>query len=143
MASTEPSADAEKILKRLKQGENFAELAREFSLSPDSEDGGSLGYFARGQLPVEFDRVLFRLPVGQVSDPVKSPYGYHLFLVERRRKAGLRPYAAVKDEIVEQLSQQREEEVFQAWLDNLQKQTRTTINWEQLNHTDDNTITNP
>ncbi len=124
--------DALKILARLHDGEDFAELARDYSLSPDSENGGSLGYFARGQLPEEFDKVLFKLPVRQVSNPVKSPYGYHLFLVERKRNAGLRPFAAVKDEIIELLSQEKEELVFQQWLDKLQKTTQTTVNWELL-----------
>jgi parvulin-like peptidyl-prolyl isomerase len=125
--------DALKVLTRLNKGENFAALAKEVSLSPDSEDGGSLGYFARGQLPKEFDQVLFKLPLRHVSDPVESPYGYHLFLVERRRNAGLRPYAAVKDEIITKLRQEKEEQVFHQWLDQLQKTTQITVDWDLLN----------
>ncbi|RLB78385.1 MAG: foldase, partial [Deltaproteobacteria bacterium] len=106
--------------------------AREYSQSPDRENGGALGYFSAGQLPAEFDAVLFKLPVKQVSTPVESPYGFHLFLVERRRKAGLRPYAAVKAEIATKLYQQKEETAFHLWLENLQKTTVTNINWELL-----------
>ena len=124
--------EANRILKLLKDGGDFATLAREHSQSPDRENGGALGYFPAGQLPVEFDDVLFKLPVRQVSDPVESPYGFHLFLVERKRKAGLRPYAAVKDEIVVKLHQQKEEVAFHLWLENLQKTTKTNINWELL-----------
>jgi len=124
--------DAENILKRLRNGENFADLARKYSLSPDREDGGNLGYFSQGQLPPEFDEVLFKLPTGRVSDPVESPYGVHLFLVERRRRAGIRPLAAVEDEIVAKLTQQREEEAFQHWLEELRDKTQVTINWELL-----------
>lgn len=120
------------VLKRFKGGEKFADLARQFSHSPDSEKGGSLGYFSRGQMPEEFDRVLFNLPVRQVSDPVESPYGFHLFYVERRRRAGLRPYAAVKEEIFAKLYQQKEEKAFHSWLEDLQKTTRATVNWELL-----------
>ena len=123
---------AEVILKKLKAGGNFAELAREYSLSPDRENGGSLGYFSRGQLPPEFDKVLFRLAAGQLSDPVESPYGVHLFLVERRRRAGLRPFAAVQDEIIAMLRQQREEEVFQLWLGKLHENTRISVHWDLL-----------
>lgn len=125
--------DALKALKRLNRGEKFSTLAKELSLSPDSENGGSLGYFASGQLPEEFDRVLFKLPLNHVSDPTESPYGFHLFLVERRRKAGLRPYAAVKDEIIAKLRQDKEEQVFHQWLDQLQKTTQITVNWDLLN----------
>jgi parvulin-like peptidyl-prolyl isomerase len=124
--------EALKILKRLNEGEKFATLAKEYSLSPDSDNGGSLGYFSKGQLPEAFDRVLFKLPLRHVSDPVESPYGYHLFLVERRRKAGLRPYAAVKDEIIAKLQQNKEELVFHQWLDHLKETTQITVHWEHL-----------
>jgi len=125
-------ADAEAVLKKLKAGGDFASLARQYSLSPDRENGGNLGYFSQGQLPPEFDRVLFNLPVGQVSDPVESPYGIHLFLVERRRRAGLRPFAAVKAEIIAEMAQQREEEAFQQWLQALRKNTKISVNWNLL-----------
>jgi len=124
--------DAEAVLKQLKAGGNFSELARQHSLSPDREDGGNLGYFSKGQLPPEFDQVLFTLGAGQLSDPVESPYGIHLFLVERRRKAGLRPFAAVKSEIISKLSQQREEEAFQKWLEKLHNNTQISVDWQQL-----------
>ena len=123
---------AKAVLKQLKKGGDFATLAREHSLSPDRENGGNLGYFSRGQLPPEFDKVLFNLGAGQLSDPVESPYGIHLFLVERRRKAGLRPYAAVKDEIIAKLAQQREEEAFQKWLEKLHSETKVSVNWKLL-----------
>ena len=124
--------EAIKVLKLLEEGGNFASLAQKYSQSPDRENGGALGYFSAGQLPIEFDEVLFKLPVKQISDPVKSPYGFHLFVVERKRKAGLRPYAAVKDEITTQLYQQKEETAFHLWLENLQKTTEMRINWELL-----------
>lgn len=123
---------AEAVLKQLKRGADFATLAREHSLSPDREDGGNLGYFSQGQLPPEFDKVLFTLGSGQLSDPVESPYGIHLFLVERRRSAGLRPFAVVKEEIVAALSQQREEQAFQEWLEELHNKTQVSVNWDLL-----------
>ncbi len=89
--------EASKVRQLLLAGGSFAALARQYSQSPDRENGGSLGYISAGQLPEEFDRVLFRLPVHQVSEPIETSYGFHLFLVERKRRAGLRPYAAVKD----------------------------------------------
>jgi len=124
--------DAEQVLLRLREGEDFATLVRQYSLSPDREDGGDLGYFSQGQLPPEFDEVLFKLPTGKVSDPVESPYGIHLFLVENRRGAGIRPLASVADEISAKLTQQREEEAFQHWLEELRSKTQVTINWELL-----------
>ncbi|SHJ34491.1 peptidyl-prolyl cis-trans isomerase C [Malonomonas rubra DSM 5091] len=128
--------DAEEVLKLLKRGGDFAELAKEYSLSPDRENGGNLGYFSKGELPPEFDRALFRLGAGQLSDPVESPYGIHLFLVERRRPAGVRPYAAIKHEIMANLSQQREELAFHQWLEELREKTQISVDWELLKEPD-------
>lgn len=124
--------EATRVRKLLLAGGDFVALARQYSQSPDRENGGSLGYFSAGVLPVEFDRVLFKLPVNRVSEPVKSPYGFHLFLVERKRRAGLRPYAAVKDEIATRLYQQKEESAFHRWLEHLQQSTQTKIHRELL-----------
>ncbi len=124
--------DALNVLSMLDDGDDFAKLAEQYSLSPDHKSGGELGYFSQGTLPREFDQVLFRLPVGQVSEPVKSPYGIHLFLVERRRSAGLRPFAAVKDEITAMLVRQKEEDVFRQWLEKLRSTVRVKVNWNLL-----------
>ncbi len=124
--------DALNVLSMLDDGDDFAKLAEQYSLSPDHKSGGELGYFSQGTLPREFDQVLFRLPVGQVSEPVKSPYGIHLFLVERRRSAGLRPFAAVKDEITAMLVRQKEEDVFRQWLEELRSTVRVKVNWNLL-----------
>lgn len=118
---------ATEIKKRLQQGEDFATLAREHSLSPDGDEGGLLGYFAEGYLPPEFDAVIFDLPLHQVSAPVESPYGFHLFMVDRKRAAGLRPFAAVKDEIVATLHQSKEDAAFQQWLSRQREQTPIRI----------------
>ncbi|HKJ05707.1 MAG TPA: peptidyl-prolyl cis-trans isomerase [Geopsychrobacteraceae bacterium] len=123
---------AEQALARLEQGEDFADLAREVSLSPDRENGGDLGYVSRNQLPMEFDEALFKLPVGRVSDPVSSPYGYHLFLVEKKRKAGLEPLESVRQELTERLHRQRKEQAFKKWMQELRQKTPVRIDWTQL-----------
>lgn len=124
--------EAQKVYELLKQGQDFATLARQYSHSPDHDKGGALGYFSRGQLPESFDAVLFKLGVRQYSEPVKTAYGYHLFIVERRRRAGLRPYAAVEDEIHALLSRQKEEQVFHQWLEKLQQEVSTKVHWPLL-----------
>ena len=120
------------IKKHLQDGADFATLARKHSISPDREDGGSLGYFSAGELPPEFDEVIFSLPLRQVSDPVASPYGFHLLLVDRKRSAGLRPYAAVKGEIREHLYDKQEEALFQQWINDLRSNTAVRIDWQQI-----------
>lgn len=66
-------------LERLEKGEKFARLARELSLDPGSaKRDGSLGYFGRGKTVKPFEEAAFALKVGQVSQPVKTKYGYHV-----------------------------------------------------------------
>lgn len=130
LLSDEEQANA--LRNRLLAGESFAEIAAEYSLSPDREAGGDLGLFARGQLPPEFDEVLFSLTPGRVSTPVKSPYGVHLFLVEKRLAAGVLPREEVSEDIRQHLQKERETELYQQWLQDLRENTEIQIDWEQL-----------
>lgn len=77
---------ASEVLQRVKAGEDFAQLAKEFSDDPGSrEKGGDLGYFGRGQMVKPFEEAAFNLPPGQISDVVESPFGFHIIKVEDRR----------------------------------------------------------
>jgi peptidyl-prolyl cis-trans isomerase SurA len=81
-------ARADSIVLELRQGADFATAARRFSQDPGSrEQGGSLNWFRRGMMVPEFERVAFGLKPGVVSDPVESPYGYHIIQVERTQPA--------------------------------------------------------
>lgn len=124
--------EANELRNRLLAGAPFAELAREHSLSPDRETGGDLGLFSRGQLPPEFDKVLFELTPGRVSLPVKTPYGIHLFLVEKRLKAGVLPREEVSEAIRVSLRKKKETELYLHWLQELRENSEIQIDWEQL-----------
>lgn len=101
-------AKAEDILKQIKSGGNFAELAAKNSDDPGSKtQGGELGWLDRGKTVPEFDKAAFTLPVGQTSDLVKTQFGYHILQVEDKKTAHLRPLDEVKSEIVPVLEQQR------------------------------------
>ncbi len=66
-------------------GKEFADLAKEHSKCPSSQQGGSLGDFGQGVMVPEFDQVVFGdLPVGDISEPVKTQFGYHLIQVQQR-----------------------------------------------------------
>ncbi len=76
-------SQAEALLARLKQGEDFAELARQYSGDTGSASaGGDLGYFTRGRMVPEFEEAAFSLRPGEISDPVESDFGYHIIRVD-------------------------------------------------------------
>ncbi len=125
-------AEGQNVLKLIRGGRPFSEVAREYSLSPDAEQGGDLGFFSRGQMPPEFDQAVFTLPVGKVSELVKTEYGYHLFLVQERRKAMQLPLESVREEIRAALKSTREEEAYQQWLGGLRDRATIEIDWTLL-----------
>lgn len=87
-AKARARALADSILVELRRGADFATAARRFSADPGSrEQGGSLGWFRRGVMHPAFENMAFRLRPGIVSDPVETPYGYHLIQVERVQPA--------------------------------------------------------
>lgn len=84
-------AEAEKVRQLALAGEDFAELARRFSQDEGTKNsGGELGWFRRGEMVEAFENAAFELPTGAVSEPVRTPYGYHIIKVERRRAGEVR-----------------------------------------------------
>jgi peptidyl-prolyl cis-trans isomerase SurA len=89
-AKAKTKAQADSIVLELRRGADFATAAKRFSQDPGSKDqGGSLNWFRRGVMVPEFERVAFSLKPGVVSDPVESPFGYHIIQVERVQPAEL------------------------------------------------------
>lgn len=77
--------EAKDLLEQIKTGSDFAELARRYSDCPSGKKGGDLGYFGRGQMVKEFENAAFTMGKGQVSEPVKTQFGYHLIKVTDTR----------------------------------------------------------
>jgi parvulin-like peptidyl-prolyl isomerase len=102
--------------RRIRAGEDFADVARDISLSPDAEKGGDLGYFARGEMPQEFDAVAFTLDVGTLSSVVETTYGFHLFLVTARRDSHRRNTEEARRHIRTLLTAKKSDDVFRTWL---------------------------
>ena len=108
---------AVEVKEKLEAGEDFAALAKEYSTdSSNSEQGGDLGYFARGQMVQEFEDAAFSMEVGEISDPVKTDYGYHIIKLEDKKPAKQATYEESKDEIREILFQQKLPVVYQMWM---------------------------
>jgi len=117
----------ESILKEVRGGKDFAALARQFSESPDAKDGGEMGYVSRnGTLPV-LSEAAFKLKVGEVSDVVETPFGYHILKVTDKRSAGDVTLAEAKPQISSLLYQQKEREAFNAYLTGLKAGAKIEI----------------
>jgi parvulin-like peptidyl-prolyl isomerase len=128
---TDTKEKAESILRRLKQGENFAKLARDLSLSPDRAEGGDLGFIRRGSFPREFE-VCFTMNPGEISPIIPSVYGFHLFKVLEKAPGRTLDLTEVSNKIYVQLREQSREEYLNTLLTTLRSQAKIEINREVL-----------
>jgi len=96
-------AKAEQVLKRIRDGESFAELAKEVSEDPGSADmGGDLGFISQGVMEPDFEKVAFALKEGEVSEPVLTSFGFHLIEVDEIRPGKVKPFESVRDELLKE-----------------------------------------
>ena len=123
---------ARTILSLLNKGENFAAVAKKYSESPDRENGGDLGFLARGEYPAVFEQACFTLATGQTSDVVPSPYGFHIFRVVDKRPGRQIPLKEAAPQIVERLRGQKGKMSLKEWLDQLHRNHKITIDEEAL-----------
>jgi len=115
LVATEDEAKA--ILAQLKGGADFATLAKEKSKDPGAADGGDLGYFTKDQMVPEFAEVAFKLDKGQLSDPVKTQFGWHIIKVEDKRIKPAPTFDQVKPQIENYIARRAQSEL----VENLRK----------------------
>jgi foldase protein PrsA len=112
---------------RLARGERFEDLARQLSRDPGSkEQGGDLGFVARGQLVSEFEAAAFALRPGQISPIVKTQYGYHIIQGVERRPAQPGTLEEAREQIRRRLLGQKQEADFTAWLKKVKESATIT-----------------
>jgi peptidyl-prolyl cis-trans isomerase C len=95
----ETEDEAKAILEQIKNGADFADMAKQKSKDPGAADGGDLGYFTHDQMVPEFADVAFKMYPGQMSNPIKTQFGWHIIKVEDKRQKAVPELAAVKDQI--------------------------------------------
>ncbi len=107
------------------KAEDFAKVAMETSEGPSSTEGGSLGEFGPGQMVPEFDKAAFALPVGEVSEPVKTQFGYHVIKVEAKKEAGVRALDdELKPQIADAIKNERQGEAIEEYLKTLRAEAK-------------------
>lgn len=112
----ETEEEAKEIKEKLSAGGDFAELAKEYSTDEGSKAlGGDLGYFVRTDMVPSFADAAFTLQIGEISEPVKSEFGYHIIKVEDKKEAKEANYEESKDTIKDILLSEKMPEAYQTW----------------------------
>ncbi|WP_423407883.1 peptidylprolyl isomerase [Heyndrickxia sp. MSNUG] len=110
-------AAAKKVKEELDNGKDFAELAKKYSTDKsNAAAGGDLGYFGKGEMAKEFEKAAFSLKVDEISEPVKTEFGYHIIKVSDKKAAKAAKYEDHKKEIKEKLVDEKIQAEYPNWL---------------------------
>jgi peptidyl-prolyl cis-trans isomerase C len=112
----------EKIQQKLRNGEDFAALAKEFSQCPSGSKGGDLGYFTQGQMAKPFEDAAFALMPGEISDVVETTFGYHLIKVNDKTPETVMAFDDIKDGLKRYLTQQKVQKEVVLYVQKLKEQ---------------------
>jgi peptidyl-prolyl cis-trans isomerase C len=118
---------ANDVLKRAKKGEDFAALAKQFSEDGSRESGGDLGFFARGRMVGPFEDAAFTLKPGQISDLVRTQFGYHIIKVEERKPGRSLSYEEAKEQVKEDFTREKTFSRYQEYLASLRSKASIEI----------------
>jgi len=118
-AKTLARAEADKLLKQVKEGGDFAALAKEHSDCPSSARGGDLGFFARGAMVKPFEDVAFAMEPNDISDVVETKFGYHIIKVTDHKDPNAVPFDQAKAKIVAKLVNEKKSTISQEYIQSL------------------------
>jgi peptidyl-prolyl cis-trans isomerase len=110
---------ANELYENIKNGDDFADVARKYSTCPSSRNGGDLGFFGRGQMVKEFEEKSFSMNVGDISEPVKTQFGYHL--IHLTDKESKKEFEDIKEELMQTLLAQKQQEAYVNKINELRK----------------------
>ncbi|MBT1070654.1 peptidylprolyl isomerase [Pelotalea chapellei] len=125
--------EAKDLLAQIKSGANFEELAKKHSVDSSAAKGGDLGWFGKGSMVPAFEKAALALKEGQVSDVVKSDFGFHIIKLTGKRPAGTRPFEEVKEQIKGAIMPTKQQEIFQKIKEDLKKDAKITVKEDALN----------
>jgi peptidyl-prolyl cis-trans isomerase C len=118
---------AEEALKAARGGKDFAALARQYSQDGSAQRGGDLGFVVRGQTAPAFENAAFALQIGQISDVVETPFGFHIIKVTERRPGRAVPFPEAAAQIQQYLEQQQRQALSKAFVDGLKAKHKVEI----------------
>ena len=112
---------AMEIKKALNEGASFEDQAKEHSSCPSNEKGGDLGYYPKGRMVPEFETAADELAVGEISEPVKTQFGYHIIKVTDRKESETQTLDDVRQQLEQHLVSQKQQNVYMETVDRLTK----------------------
>jgi peptidyl-prolyl cis-trans isomerase SurA len=118
---------ADSLVAQIRTGRPFEELAKTYSEGAEAKEGGEMGWMEKGQLMGEIDEKVFALDSGEVSDPIHSSLGYHIFQVVERQKFSVKPLEEVRDEVQDILFKEKLSKRLEVWIQNLKKNAYISI----------------
>ncbi|RNC66310.1 MAG: peptidylprolyl isomerase [Desulfuromonadales bacterium] len=124
--------EAQDVQKELKAGGSFEELAKKHSVDSAAAKGGDLGWFSKGSMVPEFEKVVFGLKEGETSGIVKTKFGYHIIKLTGKRPAGTRSFEEVKEQIKAALLPNKQQEVFQKLKEDIKKDAKVSVKEDVL-----------
>ncbi len=125
--------EAQDVLAQLKGGAKFEDLAKKVSVDPAGAKGGDLGWFGKGSMIPEFEKVAFAMKEGETSGIVKTKFGFHVIKLTGKRPAGILPFAEVKEQLKTNLMPEKQQEVFKKVKEDLKKNAKLSIKEDVLN----------
>ena len=126
-SAEEAKSFAENIVTQLKSGKPFEDMARSYSEGTEAKDGGDMGWVEKGQLLGEIDEKIFSLQVGEISTPIKSALGYHIFKVVERQNSSAKPLAEARNEIQDIIFKGKAKKKLDSFTGNLRKNAYISI----------------
>ncbi|MCT4508034.1 MAG: peptidylprolyl isomerase [Tepidibacter sp.] len=121
-------AKAKEILAEINDGLSFEDAAKKYSKCPSKERGGDLGLFSKGQMVPEFENAAFSMEKGEVSEPVKTQFGYHIIKLTDKKDADTKSFDEVKDNIYAQLIHKQQQVTYFEKVEELKAKYSVTIN---------------
>lgn len=128
----ETKEEADEIVKQLKDGADFAAIAKEKNQDATKDTGGDLDFFGRGEMDPAFEEAAFKLKKDEISDPVKSSFGYHIIKLTDRKEATNPTLEDKKDEIRKQLENQKVYQESSAYIQELKDKATITNTLEEV-----------
>jgi len=119
--------EAMQLHKRVMDGESFDLLIMKYSQGPAATQGGDVGYVGKGTIIPEVEKVAFNLSLGQISEVIESSVGFHIIQVVDKKGAGLKPIAAVREEIKAKLEDEKLEKKYEEWIASIRTKSHIEV----------------